>query len=377
MWKYLAIALFSFIWWGCPTTTVNSLSVEPVVFAEKPKNIVLLIGDGMGLTQVSALTYEQKNHSNFERFPVIGFQKTHAANNLITDSAASATAMATGVKTYRTAIGVGPDTLPRRSIFEEAKARKMATGLVATVAIVHATPAAFVAHQPYRNLYEQIADDFLNSDVDLFIGGGKKYFDKRFSDDRNLVSELKKKGYVVGDYSRDQLSARLMNPDHPFAYFTANNHPVSAIQERVYLPRAAKLSAWFLEQRSDVGFLLMVEGSQIDWAGHSNDGRQLIEELRDFDKAVGAILEFAIENKETLVLVTGDHETGGLAINPGSKMNKLKLAFTDNDHTATMVPVFAFGPGAEHFAGIYDNTDIYFKMREVLGWTETSEAPGQ
>jgi alkaline phosphatase len=341
-------------------------STNKVQFAEKPKNIILLIGDGMGLTQVSTAIYSKTQKTNFERFPVIGFQKTHAKDNLVTDSAAGATAMACGIKTYRNGVGVNHDTIPQQSILELAESKGYATGLVSTVTIVHATPAAFIAHQKYRNLYEQIAEDFLDTEIDLFIGGGKRYFDRRNIDERNLIKELEAKNYVVKNYFNNNLSSKIMNPEKNFAFFTADNHPLSKTQGRDYLPKAAKLSVDFLKKRSKKGFFLMLEGSQIDWAGHSNEPMQLIDELSDFNETIGVILEFALRDKETLVIVTGDHETGGLAINDGSKFKRLKLGFTSNDHTATMIPVFAIGPQAELFRGIYENTAIHEKMKIAL-----------
>lgn len=343
-----------------------------VKFAEKPKNIILLLGDGMGLAQVTAAVYSTYKKTNFEQFPVIGFQKTIASDNLITDSAAGATAMACGIKTYRNGVGVNPDTIPQQSILELAELKGFATGLVSTVTIIHATPAAFIAHQKYRNFYEQIATDFLKTDIDLFIGGGKKYFDRRDSDDRNLIKELEQKNYVVANYFNNNLSSKLMDPNRNFVFFTADNHPLSKTQGRDYLPKAAKMSINFLKNRSKNGFFLMMEGSQIDWAGHSNEPIQLIDELSDFNQTIGVVLDFAMKNQNTLVIVTGDHETGGLAINPDSKMKKLDLAFTTNDHTGTMIPVFAIGPKAELFRGIYDNTEIYSKMIEAYGWNATN-----
>ena len=133
------------------------------------------------------------NFLNLERFPVVGLHKPHAADNLVTDSAAGATAFACGVKTYNGAIGVNPEKQPVKSILEEAEERGMATGMVATSTIVHATPASFIAHQERRTMYEEIAADFLKTEIDFFVGGGKKYFDRREKDERNIYAELEKK----------------------------------------------------------------------------------------------------------------------------------------------------------------------------------------
>ena len=331
------------------------------------KNVILLIGDGMGLTQISAAIYDEKKIA-LERFPVIGFQKTYSADHLITDSAAAATAMACGKKTYNNAIGMDESGQSCQTILEEAEDRGLATGLVVTSSIVHATPASFIAHQKSRNFYENIAADFLNSKIDLFIGGGKQFFDRRDNDDRNLRAELEAQGVAVYDYFRDDIMKITPSTKKRFAFFTADNQPLPAFQGRDYLPRATRLSLEFLSQRSEKGFFLMVEGSQIDWSCHANQGKPLLSEMEDFDNAILQAYAFAKKDGHTLVIVTADHETGGLAINPGSKMRNLDLKFTTNGHTGTMVPVFAYGPGAELFGGIYENTQIYFKMKEALGF---------
>ena len=333
-----------------------------------PKNIILLIGDGMGISQISAALYNQHKKLELEKFPVIGFQKTFSNDNLVTDSAASATAIATGTKTNNSSIGVDKDDQPVPSIIEQAENNGLATGLIATSSIVHATPASFIAHQKSRNLYEQIAVDFLETDIDLFIGGGKQFFDRRKIDDRDLISELKKKGYLIYDYFNHEVYHIKPDLKKNLVYFTADNQPLPAMQGRDYLPYVTEIAIDFLEEKNEKGFFMMIEGSQIDWSGHANQAIPLLSEMEDFDKTIKKVMEFAQKDKETLVIVTADHETGGLAINPGSKVKHIEASFTTNGHTATMVPVFAFGPQAELFGGIYDNTQIYFKMKKALGW---------
>lgn len=346
--------------------STRSTGVEYTQEQESPKNVILIIGDGMGLTQISSAIYDQSTKFSLEYFPVVGFQKTFSSDNLVTDSAASATAMACGKKTFNNAIGVDRDGKPCKSILAEAEENGLATGIVVSSSIVHATPAAFVAHQKSRNLYEDIASDMVESGIDLFIGGGKQFFDRRDSDERNLISELKKKDYAIFDYFNDDLLKIRPSTSKSFGFFTADNQPLPASQGRDYLPYAAETAAKFLEQRSEKGFFLMIEGSQIDWSCHANQGFSLLSEMKDFDKTIKKVLKFATNNKETLVIVTADHETGGLAINPESQAKKLNLKFTTNGHTAAMVPVFAIGPGAELFRGIYDNTEIYHKMKTAL-----------
>ncbi len=362
---FLIIGLFA-----CTKTTQNALPRTPNVPTERvlAKNVILMIGDGMGLGQITAGMYANGNHLNLEGFPIVGLQKTHAYNNLITDSAASATAIACGVKTYNAAIGVDKDTLPVKNILEEAEEQGLRTGLVATSTIVHATPAAFIAHQPMRSMHEYIADDFLKSGIDLFIGGGMKYFNSQRVRGNSIIPKLQQKGFTVSGIANEELEDVYLGNVNKFAYFTANDAPIPTATGRDYLPLASIIAANFLKRNTKQGFFLMIEGSQIDWGGHANDTKYILTEVQDFDRAIGKILAFAKKDKETLVIVTADHETGGFAINPKSRRDSIIGAFTSSYHTGTMVPVFAYGPGAELFSGIYENTAIYQKMRQALGF---------
>ncbi len=350
------------------TQSTGGVTVENVKIHKHPRNVILLIGDGMGLTQISAALYFNGNKLHLEQFPVTGLHKSYSFDDLITDSAAGATAFACGVKTYNGAIGVNQNGQPVKTILEEAEERGWATGLIATSSITHATPASFIAHVKSRADMQDIAEDFLRTEIDLFIGGGKKYFDRREKDDRNLYRELEAKGYQISDYSKEDLPKITLDARKNFGYFTADAEPLPFAQGRDYLVPAAKLAPAFLEKRSKKGFFLMIEGSQIDWGGHANDSDYIIQEMLDFDNAIGVILEFAKQSGETLVIVTADHETGGYAINTGSAMGKIVPGFTTDKHTGALIPVFAYGPGAELFSGIYENTAIYEKMRLALGF---------
>lgn len=162
------------------------------------------------------------------------------------------------------------------------------------------------------------------------------------------------------------------DPARPFIWFSAGKEPKYAREGRDYLPVAARMAPVFLQKRSEKGFFLMIEGSQIDWACHKNDADNAIGEMLDFDAAIGAALDFAAADGQTLVIITADHETGGMSIIQGSEMGKLEIEFTTKQHTASMVPVFAYGPGAELFNGVYDNTGIYFKIAALLGFDTTA-----
>lgn len=339
---------------------------ETVSLERYPKNIILMIGDGMGITQITAGMYSNGNKLHLEAFPVVGLHKPYSSNSLITDSAAGATAFASGIKTYNGAIGVRPDTSAVPTILEQAEESGRATGLVATSTIVHATPAAFIAHVSSRNKMEDIATFFVQTEIDLFIGGGSKFFNQR-TDRRDLYRELSDKGFYVSDYEKEALTDVVIDYDRSFAYLTDAADPKQQRQGRSFLKPATMLATRFLKRRgNNVGFFLMIEGAQIDWGGHANDSDYIITEMLDFDEAIGAVLEFAREDGETLVIVTADHETGGYAINPGSTMDKIVAGFTSEYHTASLIPVFAYGPGAELFSGIYENTAIYEKMRQAF-----------
>ncbi len=369
----LSLFLFSFV---DHSSTLNShggaklssnSEILPTGPLKKPKNIIFMVGDGMGLTQVSAALYSNSNHLNLEQMKTTGLIKTFSSNNLITDSAAGATAFACGCKTFNGAIGVDKDKKPCASILEMAEAQGLATGLVVTSSITHATPAAFIAHVKDRSEMDAIAVDFLKTDVDLLIGGGMKYFRNR-QDGRDLYGELEQKGYFVTDFTGKKLQELAPSPKRPFVWFSANDQPESCTKGRDYLPFAGTMAPEFLDKRSDKGFFLMIEGSQIDFGGHAKNADYTIQETLDFDKTIGAVLEWAEKDGETLVVVTADHETGGMSIQYGSKLNDLDIKFNTDYHTATLVPVFAFGPGAESFGGLYDNTDIFQKMRALFAF---------
>lgn len=356
---FATLTLFSF------QTAVSQSEKGPFT---PPRNIILLIGDGMGLTQVTAGLYANNNKLHLERFPVTGLVKTHSSSHRITDSAAGATAFACGCKTYNGAIGVTKAQKPCLSILEQAEKNGLATGLVVTSSITHATPASFIAHTNYRTDTEKIAEFFLQTELDFFVGGGLKNFNARKTDQRNLYNELLAKGYDLSSFQDSQLSEKKPSAAKPFGWFSALGEPDSVSGGRDYLPLAAKMAPEFLKKRSEKGFFLMLEASQIDWAGHDKQGQRVVDEMLDFDAAIDEILRFAEADGHTLVIVTADHETGGLALEQGAGYEILDLEFNTGHHTATLVPVFAYGPGAEQFRGVMDNTDIYWKMARLWGF---------
>lgn len=329
--------------------------------SEKPKNIIFLIGDGMGVSHVFSGLTANKGHLFLENCKYIGFSQSQSSDNYITDSAAGGTALSAGVRTYNGAIAVDVNKKPVKTILEAAEEKGLATGLVSTSTITHATPASFIAHQPQRSMYEAIAADFLKTDIDVFIGGGKSHFTQR-KDGRNLVEELKEKGYHFAEnmdeakkVKRGKLAALIEDGDAGRMTHRAD-----------MLPVATKIALTILSKNKK-GFFLMVEGSQIDWGGHASSTVYIVEDMLDFDKTIGKALEFAAKDGETLIVVTADHETGGMAITGGSIADgTVTAAYPTGGHTAVMVPVFAYGPGAEEFIGIMKNTDVHDKMKKLL-----------
>lgn len=339
----------------------------PIAEKRAAKNIILMIGDGMGTAQVYAGLVASKGNFNLSRFKYVGFSRTNSFDSFITDSAAGATAFSIGRKTYNGAIGVDADGQPHETILETAEKSGLSTGLIATCAITHATPAAFIAHQPSRTLDEDIAADFLKTDIDVIIGGGRKHFVYR-SDGRNLIDELEDKGYKIA-YSIEGVEEVSTGK---LAAFLADEHLPKVTEGRgIMLPASTRSAIQILKQNRH-GFFLMVEGSQIDWGGHANESDYVIEETLDFDAAVGIALDFAEKDGETLVIVTADHETGGYALTNGDlKTGEVEGKFVGGNHSGVMVPVFAFGPGAEEFLGIYHNTAIYDKMMKAFAFVKS------
>lgn len=329
-----------------------------------PKNIILLIEDGMGVTQISSLYAFEDKMASFDRFKHIGFIKTASSNSRITDSAAGATAFASGVKTYNAAIGVDKDTASVETIVEILGKDGWKTGLVATSSITHATPAAFYAHVAHRNMEEEIAKQLINANIDIFIGGGEKFFRSRI-DGIDYLDSLKQKGYAIKTNNENNIKAD--NHTGREAHLLSENGMVKISEGRNEFLKEASMYAIDKLNRSDQNFFMMIEGSQIDWAGHANDHKYMIDEMLDFDETINAVLDFAKKDGNTLVIVTADHETGGYALS-GSKEGKNGVigTFSTGGHTAALIPVFAFGPGAENFQGIYENNEIFHKMMKLI-----------
>ena len=328
---------------------------------DSPLNIILMIGDGMGLSQISAGMYANNNQTILEEFPVIGLSKTHSINNLVTDSAAGGTAMACGEKTYNYVLGINSKNKKLESVLEICEKNSYNTGLIVNSSIVHATPASFYANVDSRKNYGQIAVQLSESGIDYFIGGGKKHFNKR-KDSRDLIKEMNTVDVVKNFRAYKKSDAERIG------LFTYDDEPPSIIEGREPL-LADYLTATLekLDSREEP-FFLMVEGSQIDWGGHANDIDYITSEFIEFDNTIKVAMNYAKNNTNTLVIVTADHETGGLAITMGEIKNfEMVTGFNTIGHSATMVPVFSYGKFSELFTGIYENNQIFHKMIKALG----------
>jgi len=326
-----------------------------------PKNIILMVGDGMGVSQIYAGMVGNYGSLNLEQFQVIGFHKNQASNAFVTDSAAGATAFSCGVKTYNGAIGVDANGEAVPTILEIAEENGLATGLVATCSITHATPASFISHQSSRSLDENIALDFLNTDIDVFIGGGRKFFANR-TDGLNLIDSLKNRSYQIANTIEEVQQIK----SGKLAAFLAEEQQAKFSEGRGdELVKSTEVALNLLKTNKK-GMFLMIEGAQIDWGGHANDTKYIVDEMIDFDNAIGKVLEFAKKDGNTLVIVTADHETGGFTINKGStETGMVEGKFTTGSHTGVMIPVFAYGPGSEAFGGFYENNEIFHKMMKA------------
>lgn len=323
-----------------------------------PKNIILLIADGAGSAHMTVAKQARGAEFRIGTMPVIGLVTTHCADRAVTDSAAAATALASGVKTNHEMLGQDPAGNPLTTALDHAEQKGKATGLVTTGYFWDATPAAFVAHSGHR-YNAGIAEQMLTSNVEVIAGGGLQRFGKD-----NLPpfdAFVKDSGYTVIT-TREQLDSA--KGSRLLAVFPGQDRDMD--HPDAPLPVLARWAIDRLDDDPD-GFFLMIEHEGTDSASHQNNSVDVRKALVSFDEAVGVALDFASKRNDTLVLVTGDHETGGLRITE-LKSGRFRLEWSTGDHTATMIPIFAYGPGASAFGGFQDNTDVGKKLiAAVLG----------
>jgi alkaline phosphatase len=325
------------------------------------KNVILMIGDGMGLVQVSAAWVANHGSLNIDNCTYSGFSRTWCADKLITDSGAAGTAMATGSKTNYHCISVDTEGKPLNSLTDLAHAGGLSTGIVVTCNLSDATPSVFCANNVDRDREEEIAADYLNCNVDYIFGAGREKFNKR-TDKRDLLNEMKNKGYQVCTTWEE---TERITYGKVFSVPEEGQLPLAP--ERGDLFARAVMHSLSLLSRNSKGFFAMYEGSRIDDCGHSNDMPALVEEVFDFDRTIGKVMQWAEKDGHTLVIILADHETGGLTLLDGSiSTGTVRGNFSTTGHSGILVPVYAYGPGAEEFAGIYENTDVFRKISGLL-----------
>ncbi|MDN3686379.1 alkaline phosphatase [Cyclobacterium jeungdonense] len=324
------------------------------------KNVILLIGDGNGLAQLSAAMYANNNQLTLTQLKNLGLIKTQSADDFTTDSAAAGTALASGQKAKNRSIGMHPDGTPAANLPEYLAPYGFNSGIITTDHLTGATPAAFFAHQPERDLTRNIASDLAKSPLSLFIGGGKIDF---LDGETIELENLEKSGFILASSLRDLVTQKGAKA----GYFASNQGlPKISGGRRDFLPEATKAGIDFLNSK-DQPFFLMIESAYIDSGGHANEVGTVINEGIDFDQAVAEAVRFADGDGHTLVLITADHETGGVTIPQGNTAdNTVELEFSTEDHTGLMVPVFAYGPHSHKFRGVYENTEIFSKLIKVL-----------
>ena len=324
---------------------IASLSMLLSVYANEPiKQVIFIIGDGMGLNQMCKL--DSPNH--FERANYIGLSKTYSASHKVTDSAAGGTALACGVKTNNGMLGMNADSVAVNSILTILGKQGFSTGIVASCRINHATPASYYAHQINRGMDAEILEDLYANGPEVFVAGGNKLLS---------IEKLEKAGYKyvnnIGDLQAQEngkVACVLATEDMPNALERGNEITLGTAE------------AIRLLEKNEKGFFLMIEGSQIDWAGHGNNADYMLAEMQDINKVIGLCFDYADANPGTLVIITADHETGGTTIVGENKDYK----YTTGDHTGAMVPVYSYGTGAENFSGIFENTTFKDKILNLL-----------
>jgi alkaline phosphatase len=336
------------------TTPVLVLAMS-VVAAPRPRNVILVIGDGMGLGHVTAARWIRGNKLQLLRMPVTGIVATHSADDAVTDSAASAAAYATGMKTNNRALSVDANGNPRETVLEVANKSGKATGVVTTTDIWDATPAAFMAH--VKDRYDDaraIVQQIISGKADVVLGGGSDLLGKG---NFPSLADLKKGDRVVVT-TRAELEATKAR--RVIGLFKTQPNDTEDPDAPLWA-----LAKWAIDELSTDpdGFFLLIENEGIDTASHNRHSGDVAKALTEYDEALRVVLDFAAARRDTLVIAVGDHETGGLDICcEGGDEKGWRMEWSTPDHTGAAIPLFAFGPGSASFGGFMDNTDVGRKL---------------
>lgn len=328
---------------------------------DKPvKNVILMIGDGMGLAHICSGMYANQGQLTITNLKTCGFVRTQSANKFTTDSAASGTAYSTGKKTKNGALGMDENNQVIPNLPEKLSGYGYISGIVTTDNLDGATPAAFFAHQPERGMSKEIWADLPNSKLTFFSAGSYELFEKQAP---NVQKEIKKEFTII-----EEPNDKAIKKSKKLGYLPTKSKTASVNENRGdFLPSTTKMAIDYLSSRSTNGFFLMVEGARIDKSAHNNDYSAVVREVLDFDKAVEAAIRFAEKDGNTLVIISADHETGALALRDGNiKEGKMKAMFVSKGHTPIMVPLFAYGPQSKLFGGVQENSDVSNKILQLL-----------
>lgn len=344
------------------------LFIPVMLCAQEPmqpvNNVIFLVGDGMGTAQVYSSIARMGDKSNFLRFPYSGFSRTYSNNKYTTDSGAGGSALMTGhkVDNYHIAKADSGEEFP--SFFVSAQKEGMATGFVVSCSVLDATPAATYAHVSDRKSFDSISLQMSRCGHDVMIGGDKNHFlPENRKDGTSPLDTLKARGYELVFSSEEMQKAK----GSKLCALLSGDNPATQPARGEMLSEGVNKALDILALHEG-GFALMIEGSQIDWACHNNDSAYLRLEMEDFEKVLQIVLDYAEADGNTLVVVTADHETGGLSLLDGDiEKGVSQMTFATGNHSGCMVPVFSFGPGADWFSGVQQNTDIPKKIAALLG----------
>ena len=318
------------------------------------RNVIFLIGDGMGLEQVSCAWVLNHGKLNLDNMPYTGFSRTYSTSNLITDSAAGGTALAVGQKTANSHVGCTPDNQPLYSMLDKASKLGKKTGVVTVCHLADATPADFCCHDDDRYHYDPIIADYAECGMDYIAGGGRDYFGPKRQGGRDIVEEMKAKGYNYATTEEELMTAELP----VLALMSDDNLPIALERGDLFRTMTARALDLLSAAAGDKGFAMMIEGSCIDDWLHENNIGNAMEELLDFDRTLGDVLEWAAADGHTLVVVTADHSTGALTLQDGNlEKGEIGVAFGNDSHNGIAVPVYAWGPGSQLFTGMKENAE--------------------
>ncbi len=351
-------------------TSEADYSTLPNFGGTEIRNVILVLGDGVGLNHILAsrlILYGPDGRMYCERFPVIGHSNTAPLDeNYITDSGAAATALATGHKTARAMIGMTPDSIPKTSIIELFRDAGYSTGIISTGQLCDATPAGFSVKSPSRKLKEQIARDISNTNIN-FLMGASEFFYKKGNDSKTPVEIAQSRGYSIVTNKAELMN---INSNKILALIDSMNF-LKDVYYRDKLPTLAEVTIKAIEllNLNKKGFFLLVEEDGTDDYSHSHDILGIREQMKQMDEAIKVIVDFARKDGKTLVIVTSDHETGGLNIIEANRSKSfMKIAWATGDHTPQPVPVYSIGPYSQHFSGFYENTFIPRKIAEIFNF---------